>query len=332
MRINIKTDKGTQGYELESFGKSEIRFGRKPGNDIVIDSSIVSGNHGAFIKKADGWYIADLGSTNGLLSSDGKKITEKRLHSGSQYGVKNQNTMVVMTVVGEAVSEVKKVQVMNDVQKVKVMNPAQTPVPLSSMNEEVLATLYMDRLHSWLSGYGICEIKATLTNKRVYMRRRNGLISKIDSTETIDNADITGVKIVDYKPWMMVGFGALLLVLAFIFWIASVSASSAASAVSYSDFNSIFRSGASWAAGMVYSAFASMSFIGSIILLISAWFNFRKLIIIQYAGGFISVNLKFVNYNDIVYFRDCILVEKENCKRVYGNKKVNDLDDVTYKY
>ncbi len=318
MRVDIKTPTSNNSYELDKFGKNEITFGKKAGaNDIVINCDIVSRLHGAFIRRADGWYIQDRNSTNGILGSDGHRVVhEEKLRNGVQYGIRYDNTTVVMTFSGvsgimpeQQGSSIKKVEVVNFPNPPRIDIPQ--PVAVSDLVEEPQAVIEMDRLHSFLSGYGICRTKATLTNKRVYVSRKNGLISRIDSTETIDNTDITGVKIVDFKPWFLIGLGVFLLLVGLIMVIASGGGTIGDAVQRY-------------IAGSIAEA--------GIIVLIIAWFKFRKIVLIQYAGGSIGLRLKFVNYDQIVYFRDCLLCEKENCRRIYGNKKVTELDDVTYKY
>ncbi|MDF2538601.1 MAG: hypothetical protein K0S76_1622 [Herbinix sp.] len=52
--------------DLKDFGKEKITFGRNHTNDIVLTSSIVSGNHGYFLIKGGKCSIIDDHSTNGL--------------------------------------------------------------------------------------------------------------------------------------------------------------------------------------------------------------------------------------------------------------------------
>lgn len=53
------------GYNLMTFGKGIISFGRGGGNDIVITSNLVTCDHGYFIVKKGRCYIIDDDSTNG---------------------------------------------------------------------------------------------------------------------------------------------------------------------------------------------------------------------------------------------------------------------------
>lgn len=52
---------------LDSFGKREITFGRKPDRDIILFSPLVSRVHGRFIQTGDRWLFQDQNSTNGFV-------------------------------------------------------------------------------------------------------------------------------------------------------------------------------------------------------------------------------------------------------------------------
>lgn len=83
-------------YDLDSFGKSEVRFGRgafhgdegSPANDIAVDHSvaIISRGHCTFRKTEEGWTVTDDGSYNGLYFN-GVRISGKRLYDGDQLTV-----------------------------------------------------------------------------------------------------------------------------------------------------------------------------------------------------------------------------------------------------
>lgn len=66
--------------------KDEITFGRKNGNDIVIDHPTISGFHGKIKKDGDNFVVEDLGSTNGTFLR-GQKIKSGTLKDGDQLGV-----------------------------------------------------------------------------------------------------------------------------------------------------------------------------------------------------------------------------------------------------
>lgn len=48
-----------------TLGKPRVTIGRRPSNDLVIDHLTVSGQHAAIDASANGYFILDLGSTNG---------------------------------------------------------------------------------------------------------------------------------------------------------------------------------------------------------------------------------------------------------------------------
>jgi pSer/pThr/pTyr-binding forkhead associated (FHA) protein len=54
--------------------KDEITIGRNSANDITIDNLAVSDRHARIVRDKTGYYVEDLGSTNGTFV-DGRKIT-----------------------------------------------------------------------------------------------------------------------------------------------------------------------------------------------------------------------------------------------------------------
>jgi hypothetical protein len=68
--------------------KDRTTLGRKPGNDIVLDTLVVSGTHCAFdlVGVAD-VFIEDLNSTNGTYVNDGMVKGRTRLHDGDVIAI-----------------------------------------------------------------------------------------------------------------------------------------------------------------------------------------------------------------------------------------------------
>ena len=55
----------------------QLTIGRKPENDLVIDNPAVSGHHARIVKDEGGFFIEDLGSTNGTFLNDAKVQKQK---------------------------------------------------------------------------------------------------------------------------------------------------------------------------------------------------------------------------------------------------------------
>ena len=73
-------------YNLMTFGKDIISFGRDDTNDIMIASDIVSRRHGHFTVRDGRCYVTDDGSTNGLYVN-GKKVTQVELKDGDSIRI-----------------------------------------------------------------------------------------------------------------------------------------------------------------------------------------------------------------------------------------------------
>ncbi len=66
--------------------KEETTFGRKEGNDIVIDNPAVSGFHGKIKKEGEAYFVEDLDSTNGTFIN-GRRIKKEELKNKDQVRV-----------------------------------------------------------------------------------------------------------------------------------------------------------------------------------------------------------------------------------------------------
>lgn len=73
---------------LNDFNKNIITFGRDEGNDIVLNSLLVSGNHGYFEFDNIGVKVVDNNSTNGLYINNKKNI-EFYLNDGDSIKIDN---------------------------------------------------------------------------------------------------------------------------------------------------------------------------------------------------------------------------------------------------
>ena len=64
----------------------QMTVGRKPDNDLVIDNPAVSGHHARVVKEEGGFFIEDLGSTNGTFLNDAK-VQKQKLKNADQINV-----------------------------------------------------------------------------------------------------------------------------------------------------------------------------------------------------------------------------------------------------
>jgi pSer/pThr/pTyr-binding forkhead associated (FHA) protein len=83
----IATVKGVEVQHVY-LHKDRTTLGRKPGNDIVLDTMVVSGQHCAFdlVGVAD-VYVEDLGSTNGTYVNDRMVKARTRLADGDVIAI-----------------------------------------------------------------------------------------------------------------------------------------------------------------------------------------------------------------------------------------------------
>lgn len=76
-------EKSRQGRRHDLVGKV-LRVGRESINDIVLDDVGVSRTHARIERRADGWVLMDVGSTNGTLLNNQKLSVIRSLKNGDQ--------------------------------------------------------------------------------------------------------------------------------------------------------------------------------------------------------------------------------------------------------
>ena len=79
--------------DLGQFHKEYISFGRSPDNDLVLPSPNVSKHHGFFRLTANGVYVEDLNSTNGLLFN-GTRVASGLLREGDILRIDDERRSV----------------------------------------------------------------------------------------------------------------------------------------------------------------------------------------------------------------------------------------------
>jgi ABC transport system ATP-binding/permease protein len=74
-----------QGLDVPLHTERVLTIGRKRG-DLILEDPLVSGRHCRIAFRDDGWYVEDLGSTNGTLVDD-RLVKEARLEPGAELTV-----------------------------------------------------------------------------------------------------------------------------------------------------------------------------------------------------------------------------------------------------
>lgn len=86
----IYSDNRHEEYNLLSFGKKEITFGRSERCDIVIDSPIISRKHGRFELNGEKCTIRDTKSTNGIYVN-GHRVSASELNDYTDIRIDDVN-------------------------------------------------------------------------------------------------------------------------------------------------------------------------------------------------------------------------------------------------
>jgi len=80
--------------------QGDMKLGRKPGCDIVLDNLAVSGEHANIFTIGGDSFIQDLNSTNGTFINN-KKITKHHLRNGDQVVI-GKHTLVYLSDAGQS--------------------------------------------------------------------------------------------------------------------------------------------------------------------------------------------------------------------------------------
>lgn len=68
---------------------TEMTMGRAPGCTIVVDDTYVSQLHARVYKGEDGWYVEDIGSTNGTFLNGAQLTGSRRVRRGDRIQLGN---------------------------------------------------------------------------------------------------------------------------------------------------------------------------------------------------------------------------------------------------
>ena len=74
------------GEEIGRVQKDRFLIGRGKHCDLVINSGKVSREHAAIVREGDGWFIEDLGSSNGTWFEK-RRLTRRQIQDGDEYYV-----------------------------------------------------------------------------------------------------------------------------------------------------------------------------------------------------------------------------------------------------
>ncbi len=84
-------EKGPFAGRIVALPHQMVSIGRAPDNDVVVGDPATSGHHGRIDVRGGGFWISDLGSTNGTLVN-GEPVIERQLTDGDMIAI-GQNTI-----------------------------------------------------------------------------------------------------------------------------------------------------------------------------------------------------------------------------------------------
>jgi hypothetical protein len=105
--------------------QGDMKIGRKPGCDVVLDNLAVSGEHANIFTIGEDSFIQDLNSTNGTFINN-KRITKHHLHNGDQVVI-GKHTLVFLTERAPQVDHPTE-----EFAKTVIINPSRSDAPASA--------------------------------------------------------------------------------------------------------------------------------------------------------------------------------------------------------
>lgn len=148
-------------------------------------------------------------------------------------------------------------------------------------DEQLVATLKNGRAANILSGEGFRNEDAVITNRRLYYNHTDGLINTKRVERKIDIKDITGTRIEDNQPRMLLILAALMGVIGL--------------------FTAINGSGEGFMICLLWAVIFGVSYILAV----------KKHLRIDYAGGYVSFSVKNYSMENVQEFQRCIHALKD---------------------
>src|SRR5205814_1260628 len=82
-QAELTIESGPDAGHTHRVGDHALRMGRSPDNDVIFRDPATSGHHARLERRAEQFWVVDLGSTNGTFVN-GESIQEKQLNPGER--------------------------------------------------------------------------------------------------------------------------------------------------------------------------------------------------------------------------------------------------------
>lgn len=85
-QAELAIESGPDAGHSHRAGDNALRLGRSPDNDVILRDPATSGHHARLERRAETFWVVDLGSTNGTFVN-GESVQEKELHTGDRITI-----------------------------------------------------------------------------------------------------------------------------------------------------------------------------------------------------------------------------------------------------
>ena len=103
--------------------QGDMKVGRKPGCDVLIDNLAISGEHANIFTVGDDSFIQDLNSTNGTFINN-KRITKHHLRNGDTVTIGKHSLIYLSENMTEATEDFAKTVIINPAARENTIPPA----------------------------------------------------------------------------------------------------------------------------------------------------------------------------------------------------------------